>query len=414
VQFYSGAVHPNQETYYGGTQDNGTLKTNLPSNWSVSLGGDGGATWVNPQNTEIVYTEYVYMCLQRSINGGTSWSRIMAGIPTVGGNQYDGTSDRASFIAPFVMDPGNPQTLLAGSYRLYRTTNGGTLWSSISSDLTGDGTGGTGSVITAIAVAPTSSNTIYVGTSGGVERSRVLMTSNGGSTWYNRTASLPRRYVTSIAVHPQDAARAYVCFSGYDTVHVFMTINRGTSWSSISGDLPDVPVNAIIIDSVSNTHIVVGTDIGVFETKNGGINWVHQNGGMANVSISDLDINEAGYIFAATHGRGMFKSDFVLGISGDENQTPDEYRLNQNYPNPFNPATLIGFSIPRRAHIELVVYDVLGRRVALLENSELSAGYYERRFDGSNIASGIYFYTLTVRDGLKIVRSEVKKMVLAK
>ena len=414
VQFYSGAVHPTLQTYYGGTQDNGTVKTTLPSSWSVSLGGDGGATWVDSQNPQTVYTEYVYMCLQKSTNAGFSWSRIMNGIPTVGSNQYDGTSDRSSFIAPFVMDPGNPQTLVAGSYRVFRTSNGGTTWSAISVDLTGDGTGVSGSVISALGFGP--SPTIYVGTSGsGIQTSRVLVTTNGGSTWINQTRSpLPNRYVKAIAVHPSNRDMAYVCFSGYGGGHIFMTTTHGNSWSNISGDLPDIPVNAILFDSLLTTHLVAGTDIGIFETTNGGTNWIQQNGGMANVSVADLDMNQAGYMFVATHGRGMFKSDITLGVGKTGTDIPGDFVLDQNYPNPFNPTTMIGFSIPRKSQVELAVYDVLGRRVALLEQSELSAGFHGRNFDASHLASGVYFYVLTIGDGFQKVRSEAKKMIFTK
>ncbi|MBI4811411.1 MAG: hypothetical protein HY800_08255, partial [Ignavibacteriales bacterium] len=162
VQFYSGAVHPTQTIYYGGTQDNGTLKTTSPPTWSISLGGDGGATWVDYNTPTTVFTEYVYLCIQKSTNSGSPWVKSMNGIPT-GSGQFDGSTDRCGFIAPFVMDPSNPSNLVAGTYRVFRTTNSGTLWSAISSDLTGDGTGSSGATISAIAVSKSSSTTIYVG-----------------------------------------------------------------------------------------------------------------------------------------------------------------------------------------------------------------------------------------------------------
>jgi photosystem II stability/assembly factor-like uncharacterized protein len=322
AQFYSGAAHPTADVYYGGTQDNGTLKSGTLPHGTTVFGGDGGATAVDYVTPATVYTEYVYLSFQKSTASGAfgTWTRMMNGIPTSGSGQSDGTSDRCSFIAPFVMDPSNPQTLVAGTFRLFRTTNGGVQWNSISQslsnngDMTGDGDGSNQvssqkSWISAIAIAKSSPATIYVGTGGSkTAHSKVWVTTNTGSSWTEITGTLPDRYVKSIAIDPNNRDRAIVTFSGYDASHVFLTTNRGTHWTNISGDLPNIPVNSVVIDPSNINHFVAGTDLGVFETSNGGTNWLQQNNGMANVSVADLDLRADGYLFAATHGRGMFKS----------------------------------------------------------------------------------------------------------
>jgi len=92
----------------------------------------------------------------------------------------------------------------------------------------------------------------------------------------------------------------------------------------------------------------------------------------------------------------------VTGIKGsEENQTPAEVTLKQNYPNPFNPSTIIRFGLPARAAISLVVYNTLGQTVATLLEGEQEAGYHEVRFDGSNLASGIYFCRLTAGQSVR-------------
>ena len=88
---------------------------------------------------------------------------------------------------------------------------------------------------------------------------------------------------------------------------------------------------------------------------------------------------------------------------------PAKFSLKQNYPNPFNPVTKITFSIPSKNFVSLKVYDVLGREVSQLINSELDAGNHQVEFNGSRLSSGVYFYHL--KSGSF---SEVKKLILAK
>ncbi len=91
------------------------------------------------------------------------------------------------------------------------------------------------------------------------------------------------------------------------------------------------------------------------------------------------------------------------------NNMPRNYNLSQNYPNPFNPTTEINFSIPKSGLTSLEVYNLLGQKVATLVNKQLAAGSYKYKFDGSNLASGVYFYKLQANDYAK-----VKKMMLMK
>ena len=71
-----------------------------------------------------------------------------------------------------------------------------------------------------------------------------------------------------------------------------------------------------------------------------------------------------------------------------------EFELYDNYPNPFNPSTTIKFELPKSSHVSLTVYDILGREVSVLVNAKREAGAYEVKFDGSNLASGVYFYRI--------------------
>jgi hypothetical protein len=99
----------------------------------------------------------------------------------------------------------------------------------------------------------------------------------------------------------------------------------------------------------------------------------------------------------------------LVGISGNNNEVPHEYNLMQNYPNPFNPVTNISFSIPKAGHVELKIYDVLGREAATIVNEFKQAGNYTVNFNASSFSSGVYFYTIKSGDF-----TGTKKMVLVK
>ncbi|MEW6196410.1 MAG: T9SS type A sorting domain-containing protein [Bacteroidota bacterium] len=91
------------------------------------------------------------------------------------------------------------------------------------------------------------------------------------------------------------------------------------------------------------------------------------------------------------------------------NGTPNDYHLGNNYPNPFNPTTVISFNLPQQEHVTLKVYDVLGKEVATLVEGVQNSGRHEVKFDASELASGIYFYTLKAGKF-----SQTNKMILVK
>ncbi len=98
----------------------------------------------------------------------------------------------------------------------------------------------------------------------------------------------------------------------------------------------------------------------------------------------------------------------IVGVI-DEMIVPTEFRLEQNYPNPFNSSTTIHFQLPRKSHVTLRVYDILGQELETLINEEREAGMYILQYDGSNLTSGIYFYRLQAGS-----YSETKKLILLK
>ena len=113
--------------------------------------------------------------------------------------------------------------------------------------------------------------------------------------------------------------------------------------------------------------------------------------------------------------RSFYENNFPINVNQISTNVPQSFRLEQNYPNPFNPITNIKYDVPVDSRIRgndrvvLKVYDILGKEVKILVNEFQSAGTFEVTFDGSNLASGVYFYKLIVGDFVS-----VKKMVLLK
>ena len=125
--------------------------------------------------------------------------------------------------------------------------------------------------------------------------------------------------------------------------------------------------------------------------------------GTPNVNLMGEFVIESGGLFTVVNG-------IVNGIETlDDYVLPTEFDLYQNYPNPFNPTTTFNYQVPEISFITLKVYDVLGNIIANIVNEEKTAGKYQVEFDGSSLASGIYFYQLQAGSFI-----ETKKMVLMK
>ena len=195
--------------------------------------------------------------------------------------------------------------------------------------------------------------------------------------------------------------------------HIFRTINFGTNWTSIKGNLPDAPINDVIIDPANTNSLFIGTDVNVMYTNNLGTNWYVLGTGIpSNVPCQDLTFhNPSRALVVWTHGRSAFKTIVpITGIQNNVSQAPADFKLEQNYPNPFNPVTHLGFGISDLGFVSLKVYDVLGNRIVTLVNEKKSPGTYSVKWNAIDFSSGFYFYSLII-DG-KIMQT--RKMLLVK
>ena len=386
TQFYACEIdYMNPTNLYGGSQDNSTERTltgNL-DDWEVIYGGDGFYVLVDPTDNNYVYCEYQYGQIGASTDGGFSFNYAMNGI---------NPGDRMNWNTPFVIDPSNPQILYYGSNYLYKSTDRAVSWNTISGDLTDNI--GYYSSITTIAVAPTNGNVIYVGT----DDANVWVTNNCGSTWTDISSGLPTRYVSRVAVAPDSANVAYVTFSGYRNndylAHVFRTKNYGATWQDISGNLPEGPINDIIVDPLNTSFLYVATDVGVFVSMDWGGSWQALGVSMPLLPVCDLTLhNPTRTLVAGTYGRSMYKYD--LGLFATANNISTDKNQSFVYPNPFSDKIYIDVDPSLKNTVQVDIYSSSGMLVKTFSSENINFGSHLLSWDATNnngikVKQGVY------------------------
>jgi photosystem II stability/assembly factor-like uncharacterized protein len=321
AQYTSVATNPTLPVrFWGGTQDNGTLRKSAASNtWFDLASGDGGQVLVDPTDFHYVYGTYFGISPYRYTDGGAAFFSnqfIRSGI---------NLGDRAEFYVPWVMNKDNPNQLFLGTYRLYRTDNakapaaGDVKWRIVSPDLTSGCTGtapngGRGCFISAIGIG--GGDAIYTGSEEGWIYVSTDAKTAATPTWTRvGIGKVPDRPVTQFAVDRSNYRIAYASFAGFNAAtpsrpgHVFKTSDGGQTWADISGNLPDSPVNSVVLDPSYANTLYVGTDVGPFVTYNSGVNWYPLGTGIPPMAVWQLDLDPSHRVLAAgTHGRGAWRS----------------------------------------------------------------------------------------------------------
>ncbi|MEM7200153.1 MAG: hypothetical protein AAF628_07800 [Planctomycetota bacterium] len=320
-QFYGAAINPISGVVFGGTQDQGTLLYNGGTeNWTRPVFGDGGFAATDPTDARYFYGESQNMNMFRSSNGGRSTTSISGGI----------RESSPNFIAPFVLDPGNPRRMFAGGAQLWRTNNcktGTPSWRSIKpaiscSPAAASPPGGPSHFasdppcnISAIGVGSMAEGSVvWVGHNNG----EIWVTPNGllaSPAWTRVDAAVPDRWIGRIVPDPRDPTRAYVGLMGYSSDNVWLTEDSGQTWRSISGtgalQLPDAPVPGLAVHRTVPGVLFAGTDLGVFCSLDDGGSWQVVPGGPFNVPVEELVWRDDRTLMAVTHGRGIYVADLL-------------------------------------------------------------------------------------------------------
>ena len=292
IQNYTIAQHPSDPNrMMAGTQDNGSNGTATGSvAWGQLQAGDGGFGSYKASNYTTLFTTYVYLSIYRMVN--TTQTNISG--PWSG--------DSREWISPLVADANAPDTLLAGTNRVWRNTASQTTatWTAISDTIIADG-----GTITAIATVKGISNTIWVGNS----RGGVWRTTDTGLVWTRvRTADNVR--ITTISTRPNSSSEAFISRDSSTGTRVMRTTNAAT-WTNMTGTLPaNIIGKTLAVDwGRSVPTMYLGSGAGIYASFTLGASWVKNGTDLPNVNIGQLEIDSLRRtIIVGTYGRGAWKS----------------------------------------------------------------------------------------------------------
>ncbi|NOT51969.1 MAG: T9SS type A sorting domain-containing protein [Chitinophagaceae bacterium] len=337
TQFYASlGVSSNVTTpdrMVGGLQDNGQVQYN-GSQWNQLswAGGDGTACAIDPNNHNNVLVSRDARQVYRSTNGGGTGGSVTS---------YWGfvADSRTSFVSPLAFAKSSVTRVYLASDNIHISNNSGL---SFSNDAYASATNYIESInktAIALAVSSTNANKVYVSTSNFAQadndvnniivtgQPNLLRTTTGGTPFTSIKGNLPDRFITDIAISPTNDDSIFVTLGGFGTAHVYVTGNAslgsGTVWTPLGGIggsgrvnsiLPDVPFNAIVFDPVNSNIIYAGCDFGVYVSSDRGNSWVDFSTGFTDAAlVMDLQITSDNKIVAATHGKGVYRSDLFSG-----------------------------------------------------------------------------------------------------
>ncbi|HUI64264.1 MAG TPA: T9SS type A sorting domain-containing protein [Bacteroidota bacterium] len=350
-----------------------------------------------------------YAGVYRSADNGFSWTSVLnntdiRGMAVIGSNIFAGTFGSGVLRSTdnganwTEVDSGltnhnitcllsNGSELFAGSNgAVQRSTDNGEYWSPSDGSITG---------VDINTMAFNGSN-IFAGSS-----SSVYLSTNDGATWTPAGSGFNGSVGDLQSLGP-DLFAATV-------VGIFRTTDHGQNWSPVDSGIAGLQATAL---TVSGSTLFAGTfGGGIYRSTNEGGIWTAVNTGLTYFNIDCLYSN-GGYVYAGTGGSRASvwrrpQSEIATSVDRSYSDVPNSFGLEQNYPNPFNPTTTIRYSLPQKAYVNLIVYNSIGQKVSTLVQETQAPGYHEVKFDGTNLASGVYFYRIQTKSFI-----QTKKVLL--
>jgi photosystem II stability/assembly factor-like uncharacterized protein len=280
-----------------------------PVEFERAPGGEGASHAIDPTNPAIVYTSEFYGALLRAdvVKGTTK--------PLLPKTYEDEPNLRGEWVAPTIISPHNSNIIYHGMQYVLRSLDQGNTWEQISPDLTYNTASEIGDIsyhtLTSISESPLRYGLIYAGTDDG----RVHVTKDGGKHWQEILEGLPnQKWVSRLVASAFDLGTVYLTQNGKRdddfTPYVWKSTNYGKTWVDISKGIPIGPVNVIREDPRSKDILYVGTDGGVYATKDGAKTWEVLGSDLPMTYVLDLGFQpNENIIVVGTHGRGVWALD---------------------------------------------------------------------------------------------------------
>ena len=363
TQFYRGAIAPTvaEEYFIGGTQDNGTQSFYKPGKSvgaSVEInGGDGAYCFVDQVEESYMIVSYVYNNSYDLLDFNDGKRKTI--------NEDEGND--GDFINPADLDSNLDILYTNGSkgddFRLFRysnllgiPSNGSAMKDTIRNNLLN-------SWPSALKISPYTriSTTLLVGTeTGKLLRAKDINTT---AVWSDVTGNQFLGSISDIE-YGANENEILVTFHNYGVSNIWFSDDGGLSWKNKEGNLPDLPVKAILQNPINNKEVIIGTDLGTWKTDNfdeSSPNWEQTYNGMSDVKVTDLQLRaEDNMVLATTFGRGVFTGKFTA-----HNLTTVR-KINNNAITIFPTITNNFVNIKtakKKEHVSLNIYDSKGKKV---------------------------------------------------
>ena len=349
----------------------------------ISVTTDYGANWtpINTGLTNLSVRAFVISTNKTYIFSGTLGGGVFRSLNNGTGAAWTAFNTGLTNLSVYSLAANGASTFVGTGNGVFRASINSTSWTAVNSGLPNN--------LQVNSLVLIGSN-IFAGTDNGVYRS-----SDNGSNWTAVNNGLSNLTVCSLVVIENNI------FAGTLGGGVLVSVNNGESWFDVNGGLTNQNIRPL---AVIENNIFAGTlGGGVFLSVNTATSWNAVNSGLnQNAHIYSLVVRD-GFVFAGTNGNGVWRRPLsemgiITSVQLIHNQIPSAFALEQNYPNPFNPTTTIQFALPKKSRVTLKLFDITGREVVTLIDSESPAGEFKVLLGAGNLPSGVYFYRLETRD----------------